>query len=1026
MSFTNIYSKNITGLVTFTGNTLGLDGNCSSFPNYSVGCTGPGTSSFSGAWITTDTLSYASNTWRTFVQGLPQTSTIGGTTFNYTQAKSSGVLNIPSGVTIDYAVLIWSAGWGINTSVDALTTPCNLTTPLGNTISISPTYGLTSVTLSASGDKCYTCAADITSIVESADSGVYTVGNIYTEFTSNTSSAGWSILVVYEDPAIAFHNISINLGDVYVDSDSPDYGVLTSFKTPESPYPIIAKAVITALHGDSNVPGDTLSLSNASSVFTELSGPYNPSGNFFGSQIQNTLGQIDTLGTFGSLNARVGLIETRPGLRNGFDLAYIDIAPALSNDQTSATLASETTGNTYYLTSFTSIIEEATARIDISSFASRSSMTLAETFIVSYTISNIGNKATETIDFSFGSDSGLSFISGSYTDPSDPLVTYNITQTPNALTLPNVGISQTMVITLTYQSNTIPDALVYENLGAIHYTTSAGSTPLDSTIYSASPIDITFTDTISANDHGPSTTTVPLVNPGAPNLVYSVSTPPTQGTVNVSSQGVITYTLVSLTSSSDIFVILVTNTDTGETLGLTYNVDITVSPDLSVTYTATPSPVTLSNSATFIYTLTNDNSIIPITDLTINPYPSSGLMFSSANYTAGGITSDLPHVLNDYYVGSIGTTETVIARMVYTALEIPTDLFYQNSSDITYLFGGSPFSTSVTSPVVNIVGIVNVSMFNTEVYTQPLPITEPGYMDLSYSLITQGSLGTASVNPSGIITFTPLSGVVGLDTVVIRATNSQNSNTLDITYYFDIKQQQEPPVNVTLADELLFFLENDLFLGAINNSSIPANVCFDCALWNNGYTYSGTLVIPPIKTTFNSLLSSVIAEIQNYINTNICNDYGLTAQLDRFLGIVRDLQNNINTLPCDGNCFNDRLIAHLLSLSIRTLNSLITIVSNIEGLARLCSMNCPTCSSAFDLIVSSLINDITVLACIMPNWNSLVLAFMGSNAPTPKTYVAGYMPKQPVPMPPPPPNNMSFYCGPSNCGPNNCGPNSCR
>lgn len=277
-----------------------------------------------------------------------------------------------------------------------------------------------------------------------------------------------------------------------------------------------------------------------------------------------------------------------------------------------------------------------------------------------------------------------------------------------------------------------------------------------------------------------------------------------------------------------------------------------------------------------------------------------------------------------------------------------------------------------------------------------MPITNPSYSYLTYELKTQGLLGTANINSVGLVTYTPLSSSLGLDTVVVSVSNTQLNRSLDITYNFNIVSIPTPPSDYTISDRLLLLLENDVFMGSLSNLNIvPNNVCFDCNLYNNGYTHNNILIINPIKPTLLSILTDLINNLNSILyssTTHSCSDFGFKAQVDRFLNIVLDLKNSINILICDINCCNFNLVSQLFGLLSQTIINLIDITTNIEGALNYCSSNCNTCYNSLDSFMSNIINKSTALASISNNWRFLTLSFMSCSNNSYKPYVASYVP----------------------------------
>ncbi len=600
MDFQNFYSKNITGMIDYAANTLGLNGACTTFTDPYTGCSSPGTSGNSGAWITTNTASFATANWQSFVNGLPVIPTNGGTTFDYTQASSYDLISIPPDTEVDYALLVWS-GIVTEPTIDVSTRPITFTPPGSLPLSITPTFS----TISTSGDYFYTACAEVTSIVSATGNGLYTVGNVYSEFITNTACAGWVLYVVYKHSSLTFRNISISVGGLDVTTTAEESTTLTGFRTSDAPYTFSSMLIVSALNGNPASLGDQISLTNAFNVPSYLFGPYNPVTNFFGSQIINVEGTYCSDGTFGSLNATPNTIQTNPGRRSGFDITIVDTTVALSNNQSSSTFTATTTGDGYYVLSLASIIENAEPIINVVASSSKSGVFIGDSYTVTYTITNNGTLGTNSLDFTYASPTGLTFVSGYYTKNS---INYPILATPNGLALPNLSPTESIVVNLTYEANVVPTILHYPNIGETHYTFTIGPDIVENTIEASVPVITGYIEILETTDLNPVSTLAPMVDPADPGLNYIITSPPQYGTVTIVN-GLVTYTPSIPLPQPDKFVITVTHDGNDYYVPLTYIVT-------SNTSASCPNYIPYQ----LVHLLNNDIFLMGITDagLTVN------------------------------------------------------------------------------------------------------------------------------------------------------------------------------------------------------------------------------------------------------------------------------------------------------------------------------------------------------------------------------------------------------------------------
>jgi len=192
------------------------------------------------------------------------------TTFNSTSANfTTGSCN-----KIVYAGLYWGA----------ISTPA---TPAPNQIKFkTPSSGYHDITADLNLDKIY--YKDVTSIVTVNNniSGDYFVANISTDEGTN-NSAGWSLVIVYEDPSLPRKYISTFDGFSLVSNgvnNAVDFNY-SGFTTPPSG-PVEGRIGVAALEGDLGWEGDQMLLkADNKSTFTALYDDENDVNNFFNSKI---------------------------------------------------------------------------------------------------------------------------------------------------------------------------------------------------------------------------------------------------------------------------------------------------------------------------------------------------------------------------------------------------------------------------------------------------------------------------------------------------------------------------------------------------------------------------------------------------------------------------------------------------------------------------------------------------------------------------------------------------------------------
>ncbi len=238
----------------------------------------------------------------------------------------------------------------------------------------------------------------------------------------------------------------------------------------------------------------------------------------------------------------------------------------------------------------------------------------------------------------------------------------------------------------------------------------------------------------------------------------------------------------------------------------------------------------------------------------------------------------------------------------------------------------------------------------------------------------------------------------------------------------------------SLASQLVDFLNKDVLLGALKDENIEQEVCFDCKLWNDGYTVnkylpcncscgsceeclnssSYSVIIPSISSTFICLLT----EIETFLKSELCNfsctNFAYKTQIQRLLYIVSDLKSKALAIQCNSPFCDLNLLAFLLSTLIDTILLLVSILEIINGLLTYTTTGNCGCSSTkvVELFMGRLINKISELQMMLPDWYGLVINFMYYSTTTPRPYIASYVPRQPI-LPPPPKPPMTFACVPN-------------
>ncbi|EDS76861.1 cell surface protein [Clostridium botulinum C str. Eklund] len=411
MSLHLAYQTNLTGGMTFTGNTLGLSKEDNS--------SNAGIANSIGAYTIADSNSHVTN--------YPE-----GTTSSINTNSSKAVLNIPEGSTIQSAYLIWGGSsivkYGLAGSEDnqsLVKNPVNFEFP-------TSAPGVTPVTyetqqISPGGKQLYpshpsssepytfyTNWADVTRYVQHP--GTFKVSNVVgtTAISENDlNCCGWLLAVLYKNSFLPARNFSLYVGVDYVNIGAPVDITTTNFTTPVYGLPK-GRLLIGALNGDAPIDGDQVLFGANTSNLTPLSGPENLVNNFFGSQINNDTGNTDTTGTFGNRNQNIHTGTNMIAGRQGIDITNVDASSGLTNNQSSANVRFNTNNDTYFISALGTQIDINSPIFDTSVITTdKKYVTVGDTVNFTIKVTNTGNALAQYVtlkdilppEFSFVPDS---------------------------------------------------------------------------------------------------------------------------------------------------------------------------------------------------------------------------------------------------------------------------------------------------------------------------------------------------------------------------------------------------------------------------------------------------------------------------------------------------------------------------------------------------------------------------------------------------------------------------------------------
>ena len=414
MSLVNRFTDILQGAMVLTGNTLNIHSSTASppqTPDY-----------INGSYISL-------NSGLTAGGGFP-----GNTTNNPLLSGSTAVLNIPSGSTIKYAQLFWSI-IEVPAAVPTRNNAITFSTPAGS-MSISPNLSYNQ----SVGSDTYR-AIDVTSIVNTAGTGTYSVSGVPGNTTANNSTYvgnGWWLLVVYENKSMPFRYFNVNTGLTNTAYGSDTIFNFTGFSTPSSG-PIKAYFTQSGIWGDfidstqifiGANSGSAVKVGNATIPWNGLA-PYAPINAMMPGSVliadtnDPNIGLIDTRGSFGT-NNRNPFDKIAPAFsRDLYDTLGMDISNILTHNQTTlytrTHISSGDPTAQNYTTSQSVQVDVNSANLSpVSKTVDKSYSINDDTLTYLVIFKNTGLTTANNVVFLDTLPSGINFVSGSLTVNSIP------------------------------------------------------------------------------------------------------------------------------------------------------------------------------------------------------------------------------------------------------------------------------------------------------------------------------------------------------------------------------------------------------------------------------------------------------------------------------------------------------------------------------------------------------------------------------------------------------------------------------
>lgn len=736
---------NATGAITFTGNTLGLS------RSETAGV--PGTLDSIGAFTTTNT----ALTYGTYPAG---------TTSLYQSNSSAAILVLPAGSTVLYAELIWGGSY-INGNVNlsaAINNPVTFITPAG-TSSVTPdpaTYNQFDLGNGAAG---YVRSANVTTLVQNGGAGTYitgaVVGTIVINNDSTANHAGWTLGVIYQNPALPFRNMSLRAGGVLVQASSaPVVTTLTGFATPISGT-LGGRALFSAQEGDANRTGDQALFGPTSATSVALSGPNNLAANFFASQINGDTGALNTTGTFGTRNQINGAPGSNiSGGRQGWDITNVDVSARLINNQSSAVLTLTTSGDAYIVNGNAIQVDINAPRITVSKGSTATGAVAGDSILYTVTVANTGTASAASVVLSDSLPAGLTFIPGSVTVAGVSRPTLDITA---GVPLGSLNLSSSIVVTyraLIGQDASILQLVNSANAAFTFQSVAGGPTitgvipsnnstlpvysPNLSIVKSGSTTNATVGDTVTytlqVNNGGNVAANVTLTDNIPSGSSYVAGSFRLNGNVIAGANPATGVNLGSLAAGSAntvTFQVLVTSLPTPPTLVDQATASYSFSSPDGRTITGTVAsntltiPVTLPNvtavksasvsdvavGETFTYTVvTTNGGIQPINNVILTDALPAGTIFVPGSVTVRGTVVASANPNSGISVGTLTTGSSATVTFQVTVQSLPSSGSLLNRASVSYssgAFTGISNSNSITTPVYQPIIAINKSASQT-------------------------------------------------------------------------------------------------------------------------------------------------------------------------------------------------------------------------------------------------------------------------------------------------------------------------
>jgi clumping factor A len=322
------------------------------------------------------------------------------------QARTTAVLDLPTGATITHARIYWAGMLAMPMSTDTSILIERPGTTLSQTITADDEFYL-----NRGGGSWYQSTADIRDLLVANGEGAYRISDIGSidldsNAVNNDPMVGWVVVVFYSRPQDPPRNLALFDGLDLVPQGGMTQVTIDGFVVPNNAG-FDAKLGVVAYEGEQQYVGDALTFNGG-----VLSNAANPANNFFNSTRSRLGTAVSTVGDLPQLTGG-------PASMAGIDMDVVDVKAQLQSGDTSATIVASSAagGDTYTLGAFITSI--ATFKPDFATsgkaFVDLNGAPLLPNDIIEYTVTvtNTGNDASINTVMTDALPAGVTYVPGS-------------------------------------------------------------------------------------------------------------------------------------------------------------------------------------------------------------------------------------------------------------------------------------------------------------------------------------------------------------------------------------------------------------------------------------------------------------------------------------------------------------------------------------------------------------------------------------------------------------------------------------